>query len=204
MSNQSVYLVGCSASNFAGAAIHLHQGVADGGAGGEGDAVAGVFPVQEAGCHVEVKGPFTAACLNACDAFHFGWGFEILEVVTLVNEQVVNAQLVKDQAVVFFLCGQEVFEAFLTFGLLFLNGFNDVAVRTGRVSGGAVAQRSPPSNPSSAGCPSPATRPVRARRRGPVAYRLPTGLAAAGAGRVGSPRAGVGGKGRLIFLYPDH
>jgi hypothetical protein len=35
----------------------------------------------------------------------------------------------------------------------------------------------PPSSPSSAGCPSPATRPVRALRRGPVACRLPAGLA---------------------------
>src|SRR5712691_1232862 len=36
---------------------------------------------------------------------------------------------------------------------------------------------SPSSSPSRAGCPSPAPRPGRARRRGPVACRLPTGLA---------------------------
>ena len=35
----------------------------------------------------------------------------------------------------------------------------------------------PPSSPSRAGCPSPATCPGRALRRGPVACRLPTGLA---------------------------
>jgi hypothetical protein len=43
----------------------------------------------------------------------------------------------------------------------------------------------PPSSPSRAGCPSPAPRPVRARRRGPAACRLPIGLAS------GSPHAPV-------------
>ena len=87
----------------------------------------------------------------------------------------------------------------------------------------------PPSSPSRAGCPSPAPRPVRARRRGPAACRLPIGLASGsphapvrrgrapgGAGGYGlaqgertSERAagGHGGDGRgrwkrrLIFLY---
>src|SRR5437879_3218242 len=111
---------------------------ADRGASCEGDAVAGVLPVQEAGFHVEVKGPFAAAGLNTRHAFHLGWGFEILEVVTLVNVDVIDTQFVKDQAVVFFLCGQEVFEAFLALGFLLLNGFNDVAVCAGRVGCGAV------------------------------------------------------------------
>ena len=43
----------------------------------------------------------------------------------------------------------------------------------------------PPRSPSSAGCPSPATRPVRALRRGPVACRLPTGLASRWRGACG-------------------
>jgi hypothetical protein len=38
------------------------------------------------------------------------------------------------------------------------------------------------SSPSRAGCPSPAPRPGRARRRGPVACRRPTGLARRGRG----------------------
>jgi hypothetical protein len=89
----------------------------------------------------------------------------------------------------------------------------------------------PPSSPSRAGCPSPAPRPVRARRRGPAACRLPIGLASGsphapvrrgrapgGAGGYGlaqsertSERAagGHGGDGhgrwkrRLIFLYSE-
>ena len=40
-----------------------------------------------------------------------------------------------------------------------------------------AARQCPPSSPSRAGCPSPATCPGRALRRGPVACRLPTGLA---------------------------
>ena len=46
-------------------------------------------------------------------------------------------------------------------------------------------QQSPPRSPSSAGYPSPATRPVRALRRGPVACRLPTGLASRWRGACG-------------------
>ena len=49
----------------------------------------------------------------------------------------------------------------------------------------ALTEESPPSSPSSAGCPSPATRPGRALRRGPVACRLPTGLASRWRGACG-------------------
>ena len=59
--------------------------------------------------------------------------------MALVNEDVVNAQLVKDQAVVFFLSGQEVLQPFLALGLLLLNGLDDVAVRPGC---GGASQRS--------------------------------------------------------------
>ena len=53
--------------------------------------------------HIEIEGAFTAAGLNASNPLHFGRGFEILEVVAFVNEDVVDAQFVKDQAVIFFL-----------------------------------------------------------------------------------------------------
>jgi hypothetical protein len=46
-------------------------------------------------------------------------------------------------------------------------------------------QQAPPSSPSSAGCPSPAIRPVRALRREPVACRLPTELASRWRGACG-------------------
>ena len=52
----------------------------------------------------------------------------------------VDAQLVEDQAVVFFLLGQQVFQALLAPGFLLLQRLDDVAVRAGRVGGGAVAQ----------------------------------------------------------------
>jgi hypothetical protein len=71
-----------------------------------------------------------------------------------------------------------------------------------------------PSSSSRAGCPSPATRPVRALRCEPVACRRQPALASRGRGACGpTPGAGssgqgglgwvdaVGGKGRLIFLY---
>ena len=46
----------------------------------------------------------------------------------------VHAQLVKDQAVVFFLFGQQICEAFLAPGFLLLQRLEDVAVRVGRRS----------------------------------------------------------------------
>ena len=120
--------------------IHLDHRVADRRTGGEGDAVACVLLMKETGFHIQIEGAFTAAGLNASNPLHFGRGFEILEVVAFVNEDVVDAQFVKDQAVVFFLCGQEVFEPFLAFGFLLLDGLDDVAVRAGGLGGGAVAK----------------------------------------------------------------
>jgi hypothetical protein len=74
----------------------------------------------------------------------------------------------------------------------------------------------PPSSASRAGCPSPATRPVRMLRCEPVASSAGQPLARGGRAdpRRGHQRAGwqqsgmgwadaVGGKGRLIFLSPQ-
>ena len=60
--------------------------------------------------------------------------------MTLVNEDVVDAQLVKDQAVVFLLLGQEVFQTLLAPGFLLLERLDDVAVRARRLGGRAVTQ----------------------------------------------------------------
>src|SRR5712691_4578921 len=60
--------------------------------------------------------------------------------MSLVNEDVVHAQFVEHQAVIFFLLGQQVCEPFLTPGFLLLQGFEDVAVRAGRLGCSAVAQ----------------------------------------------------------------
>jgi hypothetical protein len=72
-----------------------------------------------------------------------------------------------------------------------------------------------PSSSSRAGCPSPATRPVRALRCEPAACRQHPALASRGRGACGpTPGAGIigqggmgwtdagGGKGCLIFLSP--
>ena len=76
--------------------IHLHHGVADRRAGGEGDAVAGVLLVEITGFHIEIKGPLTAAGLNTGYAFHLGRRFEVLEVMRLINVDVVDTKFVKD------------------------------------------------------------------------------------------------------------
>jgi len=74
----------------------------------------------------------------------------------------------------------------------------------------------PPSSSSRAGCPSPATRPVRALRCEPAACRRHPALASRWRGAYGPPPGAgisgqggrgwadaVGGKGRLIFLSPS-
>ena len=97
-------------------------------AGGEGDAVAGVLLVQVAGLHVEVEGPLAAAGLDAGDAVHLGRRLQVLEVVRLVDEDVVDAQLVEDQPVVLLVLGQQVFQLAPRGGLLLLDGLDEVAV----------------------------------------------------------------------------
>src|SRR3989442_275164 len=64
----------------------------------------------------------------------------ITDVTTLVNVDMVNAQFVKDQAVVFFLFGEEFFQSFLALRFLLLDGLDDVAVCAARVGGSAVAE----------------------------------------------------------------
>ena len=55
--------------------------------------------------------------------------------MTFVNEDVIDTQLVEDQAIVFFLRGQQVFQPLCALGFLLLQVLDDVAVRTGGVGG---------------------------------------------------------------------
>ena len=54
--------------------IHFHHRITDGGAGGEGHAMAGVLLMQVLGFHVQVEGAFTAPGLDAGHPFHLGGG----------------------------------------------------------------------------------------------------------------------------------
>ena len=84
--------------------------------------------VQVAGLHEQVEGAFGAAGLDAGDAVHLGRRLQVLEVMGLVDEDVIDAQLVEDQPIVFLVLGQQVLQAFLAFGLLLLDGLDEVAV----------------------------------------------------------------------------
>ena len=57
---------------------HLDHGVADGGAAGEGDAMAGVLLIQVAALHVEVHRALAAAGLNPGNPVHLGGRGEVL------------------------------------------------------------------------------------------------------------------------------
>ena len=121
--------------------VHLDHRVGNRRAGGEGDAVAGVPLVQVAGLHVEVEGALGAAGLDAGDAVHLGRRLQVLEVVGLVDEDVIDAQLVEHQPVVLLVLGEQVFQALLALGLLLLDGLDEVAVGAGRVLAGPVAEQ---------------------------------------------------------------
>src|SRR5438105_108070 len=78
------------------------------GAGGEGDAVAGVLRVQEAGLHEGIERALAAAGLDARDALHLGRRFQVLVILGLVNEQVIGAQLVENQPIIFLVLGEQI------------------------------------------------------------------------------------------------
>ena len=59
--------------------VHLHHGVADGRAGGEGDAVARVLLVQVARFHEEIESAFAARGLDARHPLHLGRRVEVLK-----------------------------------------------------------------------------------------------------------------------------
>ena len=108
--------------------VQLDHRVGNRRAGGEGHAVAGVLLAQIAGLHVEVERPLAAAGLDAGDAVHLGRRFQVLEIMGLVDEEVIDAELVEDQPVVLLVLGQQVLEPLLAAGLLLLDRLDDVAV----------------------------------------------------------------------------
>jgi hypothetical protein len=68
--------------------------------------------VQVPALHVEIEGAFGARGLNAGNPVHLGGRGEVLEIVTLVDEDVVYPKLIEGQPVVFLLLGEKVFERF--------------------------------------------------------------------------------------------
>ena len=58
--------------------IHLDHAVADRGAAGEHDSVAGVLLVEVAGLHVEIERPLAPAGLDAGHSLHLTWGLQVL------------------------------------------------------------------------------------------------------------------------------
>ena len=120
--------------------VHLDHGVADGRAGGEGDALARVLLVQVLRFHVQVEGAFAAPGLDAGHPFHLGGGLQVLEIMRLVNKEMVHAELVEDQAVVFFSSASRAFRRSSRRAFCFSSVLDDVAVRAGRLGGSAVTQ----------------------------------------------------------------
>ena len=53
-----------------------------------------------------------------------------LKYCDFVNENVIDAEFIKDQAVVFLVLGQQVFQLVLRGGFLFLDGLDEIAVGT--------------------------------------------------------------------------
>ena len=99
--------------------VHLDHGVGNRRAGGERHAVAGMLLTQIAGFHVEVEGPLAAAGLDAGDALHLGRRFQVLEIMRLVDEDMIDAQLVKHQPVILLVLGQQVFQPLLAAAFCF-------------------------------------------------------------------------------------
>src|SRR5206468_831205 len=106
--------------------VEFSHAVADGRAGGESKAMAGVLPVQVAGLHEEVKGPLAAAGLNTGNSVHLGRRLQVLKVLRLVDKQAVHGKLVEDQPVVLFLQSGQLSKPLLTGCLLLLDGLDDV------------------------------------------------------------------------------
>ena len=111
------------------------------GAGGKADAMARVQLVQVAGFHEEVEGALTAPGLNARHAFHLGGGLQVFEGLRFVHEHLIDAELIEDQAVVFFFLGEQLFQPLFAPLLLFLDRFDDIAVRLTGIRPRAVAEQ---------------------------------------------------------------
>jgi hypothetical protein len=107
--------------------------LADGWPGGEDDAVAGVLLPQVPRLHEQVESSLAAAGLDAGDTLHLRRNFQIFSGLALVKENLVDTQLVEDQAIVLLVLGLQVFEPLFPAGLLFFDGLDDVAAGRGLV-----------------------------------------------------------------------
>jgi len=119
--------------------IHLDHRVGNRRAGGKRHAMPGVLLVEVTCLHVHVEGPFAAAGLDAGDALHLGRRLQVLEVVGLVDEDVIDAKLVKNKSIILLVLGEQVLQAFAACGLLLLDGLDEVAV--GALLTGVLAQQ---------------------------------------------------------------
>ena len=108
--------------------VELDHRIGNRRAGGKGDAVAGVLLSQIAGFHVQVKGTFAASGLNAGDAIHFRRRFQVLEKMGLVDEEMIDAQFVKHQPVIFLVLGEQFFQFFFAFCFLLFDRLNEIAM----------------------------------------------------------------------------
>jgi hypothetical protein len=100
--------------------VKLHERIRDRRAGGKGDTVTRMQFVKVAAFHVKVEGPLRSSDLYPGDPLHFRRGFEVLEVMGFVDEQMVNSKLIEHQPIILLFLGKQVFQAGFPCGLLFL------------------------------------------------------------------------------------
>jgi hypothetical protein len=84
--------------------------------------------VEVAAFHVEIESPFGAAGLDARDAVHLRCGFEVFEVMSFVDEDVIDADFIEHQPVILLVLGQQVLQAFGPGRLLLFDGLDEVSV----------------------------------------------------------------------------
>src|SRR5438105_4568216 len=88
--------------------------------------------------HVEVEGTFAAGGLDAGDALHLRWGLQVLVVLGFVDEEIVNAELIKDEPVILLVLGEKILQPFLALRLLLLDRLDEIAMCAGGALGDAL------------------------------------------------------------------
>ena len=61
--------------------------------------------VEIAALHEQIEGPLTPSGLDASDALHLRWRFQVFEELTFIHKQIIRADLVENQPIVFLLLG---------------------------------------------------------------------------------------------------
>ena len=72
----------------------------------------------------DMNSPGVPVSLDARHPLHLGGRFQVLEVMGLVDEEIIHAQLIEDQAVILLVLGQQFLQAFLAVDLLLLQGLD--------------------------------------------------------------------------------